>query len=129
MYHTVSGDIRAETAIAVAGSSNNTVETINGDDATLSLNSGNLFIDAAQVTTPDVVCENGVIHIIDAVILPPTLVVPDDIVDTAIAAGFSTLVTALQTADLVSTLQGTGMLNYYIEYMEIKLYEFLIMYI
>jgi len=52
----------------------------------------------------DVVCKNGVIHIIDAVIMPKA-----DIVDTAVSAGkFNTLVAAVKAAGLVETLKGDG---------------------
>jgi len=54
-------------------------------------------------------CKNGVIHVIDAVLLPPPL---PDIVDTAIADGrFTVLVEALQTANLVDALSADGPLT------------------
>jgi uncharacterized surface protein with fasciclin (FAS1) repeats len=63
------------------------------------------MINNATVTQADVAGSNGIIHVIDTVLLPPS----SDIVDTAIEAGsFSTLVTALQAADLVDTLRGDG---------------------
>jgi len=59
----------------------------------------------ATLSVTNVVASNGVIHVIDAVILPPT----DDIVDTAVAAGsFPTLAGALTSQDLVDTLKGEG---------------------
>jgi len=59
----------------------------------------------ATVTAADVEASNGVIHVIDKIILPPT----DDIVATAVAAGnFETLAGALTSANLVKTLQGSG---------------------
>jgi uncharacterized surface protein with fasciclin (FAS1) repeats len=45
-----------------------------------------------------------VIHVIDAVLLPPE----GDIVETAVAAGFSTLAAALEAGELVSALQAEG---------------------
>ena len=59
-----------------------------------------------NVTTPDVLAKNGVIHIIDGVLLP-------SLVDTAVgyedgAVKFSTLVSAIQAAGLVDTLNGAG---------------------
>jgi len=57
------------------------------------------------VTTADVVASNGVIHVIDDILLPPK----DNIVATAIAAGtFTKLAEALTSAGLVATLQGKG---------------------
>jgi uncharacterized surface protein with fasciclin (FAS1) repeats len=60
----------------------------------------------SNITATDIVASNGVVHLIDKVILPAD----KDIVATAIAANpeFSTLVTALQTANLVTALQGAG---------------------
>jgi len=60
---------------------------------------------SAKVSGADVECSNGVIHVIDAVLLPPK----PDIVDTAIADGkFTVLVEALQTAGLVDALKAAG---------------------
>jgi len=53
-----------------------------------------------MVTTADIECNNGVIHVIDTVLVPK-----DNIVETAIAnEDFETLVTAVVAADLVDTL-------------------------
>jgi len=67
---------------------------------------------SAQVTTADVVCSNGVVHIVNAVLIPngspaaPTMM---SIVETAAATpSLSTLVSALTTAGLVETLEGAG---------------------
>jgi len=55
----------------------------------------------------DIETSNGVIHVIDSVILPPAEL--SDIVDTAVADGrFTTLVAAVQAAGLVETLKGEG---------------------
>jgi uncharacterized surface protein with fasciclin (FAS1) repeats len=60
----------------------------------------------SNITATDILATNGVVHLIDKVILPAD----KDIVATALNANpeFSTLVTALQTANLVTALQGTG---------------------
>ena len=71
---------------------------------TISIGEGAFLNDEIEVITPDVEASNGVIHIIDGVLMP------DDIVDTAIKAdGFDTLVTAVVTADLVDALKGPGL--------------------
>jgi transforming growth factor-beta-induced protein len=58
---------------------------------------------SAMVTSADIMATNGVIHVIDKVILPPT------VVDIAIQnTNFSTLVSAVVKAELVETLSGTG---------------------
>jgi transforming growth factor-beta-induced protein len=62
-------------------------------------------IAGATITKTNVVASNGVIHVIDAVIVPPA----NDIVQTAVAAGsFNQLATALTSAGLVDTLKGKG---------------------
>ena len=83
------------------------VEMVNGDSVGLSLDGDNLLVNTATVILVDVAADNGVIHVIDAVLTPPadkgtpTM----NIVDTAVAAGdFGTLVTALQAAGLDATL-------------------------
>ena len=109
LYHVISGQsVNAETAISLAGSS---VTTANGDDIDLSLDAGRLFINQSQVTATDVAASNGIIHVIDAVLLPPAdepeAPALDSIYNTAIAAGnFQTLVTALQVTGLDGPLAG-----------------------
>ena len=62
--------------------------------------------DAVQVIITDIEASNGIIHVIDGVLLPPE---PMTIVDTAIADGrFTTLVAALEAAGLAETLAGEG---------------------
>ncbi|XXK44638.1 fasciclin domain-containing protein [Porticoccaceae bacterium nBUS_17] len=103
-YHVIGAEIDSSAAISSAGS---TVEMVNGDSTGLSLDGDNLLVNTVTVTTVDVEADNGVIHVIDAVLIPPadkgtpTM----NIVDTAVSAGdFGTLVTALQAAGLDATL-------------------------
>lgn len=109
LYHVISGQaVNAQTAISLAGSS---VTTANGDDIGLSLDMGKLFINQSEVIATDVAASNGVIHVIDAVLLPPADQPPvaqlDSIYNTAIAAGsFQTLVAALQATGLDGPLAG-----------------------
>ena len=46
------------------------VTTLLGTDVTVTINSSGVFIDNAQVTLADLVADNGVVHVIDAVLLP-----------------------------------------------------------
>ena len=79
---------------------------VNGDELTVDLTSG-VKINEASVTTPDVATSNGVIHVIDKVLMPP--VGPLDIPATAANTGIhNTLVQAITQADLLSTLEGDG---------------------
>jgi transforming growth factor-beta-induced protein len=78
--------------------------TVNGAPVLFELDGG-AKINDANITVTNVVASNGVIHVIDAVIVPPE----NDIVQTAVAAGtFTSLVAALGDAGLVETLQGEG---------------------
>jgi uncharacterized surface protein with fasciclin (FAS1) repeats len=74
---------------------------------------GNVYLnETTQVFVTDIEASNGVFHVIDSVLLPPsdgTGMEPMDIVETAVADGrFTTLVTAVQAAELVDTLKAEG---------------------
>ena len=104
LYHVVpDAEINSTQAIAAAGT---TVTTANTDDIGVALQGADLFINAARVAMPDVGASNGVIHVIDAVLVPTT----DDpasgtITNVAVTNGnFDTLVAALQTANLDTVL-------------------------
>ena len=66
-YHVVAGKIMAADAIAADGTE---VATVNGDTIEVSVVDGNVMIDGATVTAADLEAGNGVVHVIDAVILP-----------------------------------------------------------
>jgi len=99
-YHVVAG-----AAVASKDLKDNQIFTTLSGSPLLIDTTGGVKVDDATVSTADVVASNGVIHVIDSIILPPT----DDIVATAIAAGtFTKLAEALTAANLVTTLQGKG---------------------
>ncbi|MEB3224085.1 MAG: fasciclin domain-containing protein [Candidatus Sericytochromatia bacterium] len=79
--------------------------TVLGPSVTLAATAGRVTVNAATVVATDVGAGNGVVHAIDQVLLPPT------VVDLAVGAPstFSTLVTALQETNLVSALQEGGL--------------------
>ncbi len=112
LYHVISeAKIDSTGAISVASGDSSQVTMANGDNTALSLAGETLFVNASKVSATDVMAENGIIHVVDQVILPPADkgTPTDDIVATAIATPeFSTLVTALTAANLVETLQGDG---------------------
>tara|TARA_B100000902_G_scaffold208214_1_gene198252 strand:- start:18137 stop:18991 length:855 start_codon:yes stop_codon:yes gene_type:complete len=54
-------------------SNNQVVTTLLGTDVTVTINSTGVYIDNALVTLVDLVGDNGVVHVIDAVLLPPVL--------------------------------------------------------
>ena len=84
-----------------------TVTMLNGDDASFTVADGVVSIEGATVTTADVIASNGVIHVIDKVLMPPADLV--DITAVAMSTGVhETLVAALVKADMVSNLQTPG---------------------
>ena len=100
LYHVVPGKFMA---VDVLGLSN--AETLQGQYVNFSLDMGKAYADGAEIIITDIEASNGVIHVIDAVILPETR----DIVDIAVEDGrFQTLVAALQAAELVEALKGEG---------------------
>jgi len=60
---------------------------------------GDVFVNQAQVTAVDINADNGVVHVLDAVVLPI-----ETVVDVALDNGFSTLATAVVTAELLPVL-------------------------
>ena len=66
-YHVVPGAVMAADAARLTSAT-----TVNGKPITISVQDGAVKINDANVTTADVKASNGVIHVIDAVILPPS---------------------------------------------------------
>ncbi len=116
-YHVTSGAKKASEVVALSS-----VDMLNGDQAIISLQGADAFISNAKIIVTDIVTSNGVIHVIDSVILPPQAESQDEstqeeapqeqaknIVETAKQAGaFNTLLAALEAADLTSALEGEG---------------------
>ena len=99
-YHVVPGRVMAANVMKLSNA-----KTVNGQRVDVTIVDKTVMIDKAKVTATDIKCSNGLIHVIDSVIMPSS----DDIVDTAVKAGvFNTLVAAVQSADLVKTLKGDG---------------------
>jgi transforming growth factor-beta-induced protein len=48
----------------------NSVKTLNGQSLAIKVNDGTVMVDNAKVIKTDILCSNGVIHVIDSVILP-----------------------------------------------------------
>jgi len=65
-YHVVKGK---HSAADVAKLTGKTIKTENGE-ATVTVKDGKTMIDTATVTKGDIACSNGVIHIVDAVLMP-----------------------------------------------------------
>jgi uncharacterized surface protein with fasciclin (FAS1) repeats len=64
-YHVVPGrDLAAQVTKMTSA------KTLNGQFLAISVNGGNVMVDNAKVIKTDILCSNGVIHVIDSVILP-----------------------------------------------------------
>jgi transforming growth factor-beta-induced protein len=67
-YHVVPGAVMAETVLTLDGQS---VATVNGAEVTIGVDGDAVTVNDANVVAVDVAASNGVIHVIDAVLLPP----------------------------------------------------------
>ena len=65
LYHVVPAKVLAEKVLTL-----NSTPTVQGQDISITLNDAGVMVDNANVTETDILATNGVIHIIDAVILP-----------------------------------------------------------
>ncbi|MEZ8697180.1 fasciclin domain-containing protein [Vibrio lentus] len=64
-YHVVPGKIMAAEVMKLSSA-----ETVQGEAVMVAIDDGNVMINTAKVVIPDVKASNGVIHVIDAVLLP-----------------------------------------------------------
>jgi transforming growth factor-beta-induced protein len=99
-YHVVAGKVLAKQVVGLKGA-----KTVNGQRVDIKTDNAIVMVDGAQVVTTDVQCDNGVIHIIDSVLLPSDKSIPE----VAIAAEkFTTLIAAVKAAGLADVLSGPG---------------------
>ncbi len=117
-YHVVSGDLMAKDLRS------GKVPTVAGTTVAVEVKNQKVSVNDASVVKPDIDANNGVIHVIDRVLLPPDLALVKSPAATVMAAkpaqtktivdiaignpDFSTLVTAVKAAGLVETLSGKG---------------------
>jgi transforming growth factor-beta-induced protein len=64
-YHVVPGRVLAAQVTKM-----NSARTVNGESLAISSNDGSVMVDNAKVVQTDILCSNGVIHVIDSVVLP-----------------------------------------------------------
>jgi uncharacterized surface protein with fasciclin (FAS1) repeats len=69
-YHVVPGSVLAETVVTLDGKK---VKTVNGAEVSISVGADGVSVNSAKVIKTDIVTDNGVIHVIDSVILPPVV--------------------------------------------------------
>lgn len=97
-YHVVAGNVQAADVIKLKSA-----KTVLGQSLSVNASEG-VKVDEANVVKTDIHCSNGVIHVIDAVLLPK-----DDLLDVAHKAGaFKTLSQAVYAAGLADALRGPG---------------------
>ena len=102
LYHVVSGSVAASDV-----TDGMSAEALNGDDISFTVSDGSVMVNGATVTTADVMASNGIIHVIDMVLMPPADLA--DIPTVAQGTGIHTsLVAAVVQAELLTTLQGDG---------------------
>jgi transforming growth factor-beta-induced protein len=97
-YHVVAGKVMAADVVKLSFAS-----TVAGLSVSIRVENGKVFINDAQVIITDIVASNGVIHVIDTVLLPPTIY-------NLLGASkkFNTLAGAVNAAGLDGVLSGPG---------------------
>jgi len=66
-YHVVPGRVAASDVVSLTDAA-----TVNGARVSISVSGGAVYVDGARVTQTDIEARNGIIHVIDSVILPPS---------------------------------------------------------
>ena len=64
-YHVVAGDVMAKDVVKMSEA-----KTLNGKDVKIMVHGGTVMINDATVIKADIACSNGVIHVIDSVLIP-----------------------------------------------------------
>jgi transforming growth factor-beta-induced protein len=78
LYHVVAGK-----AMSTDLSDGQMITTLEGSDVTVKIMDGKVYIDDAMVTTADIITDNGVVHVIDAVMTPITTGIRETTIDEA----------------------------------------------
>ena len=107
LYHALGAQVMSTDLVA-----EQTVTMLNGDDATVTVMDGTVMINGvATVITADVTADNGVVHVIDAILLPPSDGGGDDPTVADVIAGSAdhfVLAAVLDSTGLDETLAGEG---------------------
>ena len=99
LYHVASGSVKS-----TALTNGQEIMTLQGKKVKVMINGDGVFINNAKVTVADIMADNGVVHVINAVLIPPKTVV-DVIVN---SADHTTLETAVVAAGLADDLTAAG---------------------
>lgn len=104
LYHVVGG-----AALSTDLSDGQTITTLLGQDLTVTIGMNGVMINNATVVVADILADNGVVHVIDAVLLPPAPEPTNTILDIVVnSADHDTLEAAVIAAGLAETLSGDG---------------------
>jgi transforming growth factor-beta-induced protein len=107
LYHVIGAAVPAADVVEL-----DSATTVQGEEISIEVVGGSVILNGAvEVIITDIEASNGIIHVIDAVLLPPSLTAEELPSIAEIAAGdenFSTLVAALDAAGLVDVLAGEG---------------------
>ena len=102
LYHVVSGSVMAADVVGL-----DSATTLQGDSVDITVDGTSVLINEARVVITDIQAANGIIHVIDSVLLPPQEI--GSIVDIAAEDGrFQALVAALEVSGLAEALEGDG---------------------
>ncbi|MCA9001021.1 MAG: fasciclin domain-containing protein [Planctomycetes bacterium] len=97
-YHVVDGSVTAGTAVGAESP-----KALNGVTLLFADSQAGATVNEVSISMTNIPCTNGVIHVLDAVLLPA-----GDIPTVAVERGFSTLAQALTAAGLIDDLQADG---------------------
>jgi uncharacterized surface protein with fasciclin (FAS1) repeats len=99
-YHVIDGQVPASTVVTLDGAT-----TLNGQRVSIQADDSGVKVNESSVIKTDIACDNGLIHVVDQVLLPAE----KNLVETADAAGsFATLLAAAKAAGLAETLKTNG---------------------
>jgi transforming growth factor-beta-induced protein len=102
LYHVVSGTVLASDL------KNESIKTVEGANVKVTITGTKVMINNATVITPNVIASNGVVHIIDTVLMPPFPATKNIVQLAQATPELSTLVTAVVAANLTGTLSSVG---------------------
>ena len=102
-HHVIGSQVPASKVVTLSGAT-----TLGGQRVDIKADGSGVTVDGATVVQTDIACDNGLIHVIDTVILPAD----KNLVETAAAAGtFDTLIAAAKAAGLAGALSGSDNLT------------------
>ena len=104
LYHVLSGEV-----LAGSLTDGQMAMTLQGEDITVSIVGEDVFINDAQVIITDLMAQNGVVHVINAVLLPQSFLLPETVVEVINDSPIHTILqTAISQAGLADDLSGEG---------------------